>query len=68
MVDPEENRTATIIREFGEEALNSLEATDEQKLEINKVMKDFFIKGTNVSKLYIYNIYVYIETIDWQSI
>jgi len=50
MVDPGENRTVTLIREFGEEALNTLEATDDQKEEINQAMDAFFKAGNTVSE------------------
>lgn len=53
MVNPGENRTATLMREFGEEALNSLEATDEQKIRINKVLFDFFQAGHTIYRGYV---------------
>ena len=51
MVDPGEPRTATLIREFGEEACNSLEATPEQKVKITAQLTELFSKGTKVSVL-----------------
>lgn len=47
-MNPGEDRTITLMREFGEEALNSLEATDEEKAQINQVMKNFFKDGFKV--------------------
>ena len=46
MVDGGEHVSATLKREFGEEALNSLE--DEQKEETKKLIQDFFNAGTKV--------------------
>lgn len=53
MVNPGENRTITLMREFGEEALNSLEATGEEKEQITKVLKDFFQNGFTIYKGYV---------------
>ncbi|XP_053375162.1 ADP-ribose pyrophosphatase, mitochondrial-like [Mercenaria mercenaria] len=53
MVDPEEERTATLIREFGEEALNSLEATDEGKIKIKETLTHFFKDGLKIYKGYV---------------
>ena len=49
MVDPGENRTATLIREFGEEACNSLEASAEQKAKITQLLTELFSSGDTVS-------------------
>ena len=56
MVDPGENRTATLIREFGEEALNSLEKTDEEKEKIKKMLTELFHEGDKVCCIYIVKI------------
>lgn len=48
-MNPGENRTATLIREFGEEALNTLEATDDEKEQIQNTMDSFFQGGVTVS-------------------
>ncbi|XP_060585501.1 ADP-ribose pyrophosphatase, mitochondrial-like [Ruditapes philippinarum] len=54
MVDPGENRTATLIREFGEEALNSLEKTDEEKQKIKRMLTDLFVnKGEVIYRGYV---------------
>ena len=49
MVDGGEHVSATLKREFGEEALNSLE--DEQKDETKKLIEDFFKAGTKENTL-----------------
>ena len=54
MVDGGEHVSATLKREFGEEALNSLE--DEQKDETKKLIEDFFKTGTKVKTfIFIFN-------------
>ncbi|KAH3884364.1 hypothetical protein DPMN_008342 [Dreissena polymorpha] len=53
MVNPGENKTATLIREFGEEALNSLEKSEKQIEEMKKSMADFFKDGETVYKGYV---------------
>lgn len=53
MVDPGEPRTATLIREFGEEACNSLEATPEQKAKINQQLTELFSTGEPIYKGYV---------------
>ncbi|KAL4223959.1 ADP catabolic process [Mactra antiquata] len=53
MVDPGDNKTATLIKEFGEEALNTLEASDEEKEMINNKLKTFFENGITIYKGYV---------------
>lgn len=53
MVDPGENRTATLIREFGEEACNSLEASAEQKAKITQLLTELFSSGDTIYKGYV---------------
>jgi len=48
MVDPGENRTATLMREFGEEALNMLEAGAEEKAHMQQLLAQFFQDGHKV--------------------
>ncbi|KAK9752592.1 NUDIX domain [Popillia japonica] len=48
MVDPGETVTATLKREFQEEALNSLEANAEQLEKDRNLVADFFKEGTEV--------------------
>ena len=48
MVDAGEAVSATLKREFGEEALNSLEATEEEKAEMEKALSKLFSSGTEV--------------------
>lgn len=48
MVDAGEFITATLKREFGEEALNSLEASEEEKREMEKMIAKLFDGGTEV--------------------
>lgn len=53
MVDPGEPMTATLIREFGEEACNSLEASPAQKAKITKQLTELFSGGTMIYKGYV---------------
>ena len=48
MVDPDETKTEALKREFGEEALNSKEATPEQKEKIARDVEKFFAEGDKV--------------------
>lgn len=52
MVEAGDTVSATLKKEFGEEALNSLEATDERKKELDKLLSELFKQGTQVSGLY----------------
>ena len=49
MVDPGEKVTATLPREFAEEALDSESKTEEQQMELLDMLKDFFSKGKEVN-------------------
>ena len=49
MVDANENVSVTLKREFGEEALNSLELPDEKKKELEKQINQLFAGGKTVS-------------------
>jgi len=53
MVDPGETVTTTLRREFGEEALNSLEANDETKKKIEKNIDELFMQGTEIYRGYV---------------
>ena len=48
MVDAGEVVTMTLRREFGEEALNSLEATDQEKRHIEASINELFSRGQEV--------------------
>ena len=50
MVDPGEVITTTIRREFGEETLNTLNASPEEKKTIEKNIDDLFCTGKEVRK------------------
>ena len=50
MVDPGEVITTTIRREFGEETLNTLNASPEEKKRIEKNIDDLFSTGKEVRK------------------
>lgn len=50
-MDAGESVSATLRREFGEEAMNSLEATPEEKVEIEEAIKDLFEHGQEVCML-----------------
>lgn len=53
MVDDDEEVSLALKREFGEEALNSLQATDEQKEKLEAEMKRFFANGNEIFKGYV---------------
>ncbi|CAG9773949.1 unnamed protein product [Ceutorhynchus assimilis] len=53
MVDPGEQVSETLKREFMEEALNSLEATPDQRRLDEQMIKSFFSKGTEIYKGYV---------------
>ncbi|KAL5017471.1 hypothetical protein ScPMuIL_007060 [Solemya velum] len=53
MVDPGEHVNQTLKREFGEEAMNSLEASAEDKKKIEKTIANFFSGGKKVYKGYV---------------
>lgn len=50
MVDPGDNVTNTLKKEFGEEALNSLELSPEENKKIHESLEDLFHHGTMVIK------------------
>lgn len=49
MIDPGDTVSRTLRKEFGEEAMNSLEATDEEKKEIEAHINELFKAGNKVS-------------------
>ncbi|XP_045606104.2 ADP-ribose pyrophosphatase, mitochondrial isoform X1 [Procambarus clarkii] len=53
MVDPGERVSATLQREFQEEALNSIEMTHEQKQQIEQKLNNFFQGGEEVFRGYV---------------
>ena len=50
MVDPGDTVTNTLKKEFGEEALNSLELSSEEKKRIHDSLEDLFHHGYTVVK------------------
>lgn len=50
MVDPGDTVTNTLKKEFGEEALNSLELSPEENKRIHDSLEDLFHHGTMVLK------------------
>lgn len=54
MVDPGELVTATLRREFGEEALNSLEANKHSKGTLEKKIDDLFQQGFEVRMTFVF--------------
>ena len=52
MVDPGEAVSVTLKREFGEEALNSMEASLEEKHEIEEAIRDLFEHGQEVRSIW----------------
>jgi len=53
MVDPGEHVTTTLRREFGEEALNTLEANEEIRKGVEKSIEELFDKGSEVYRGYV---------------
>jgi len=53
MVDSGENVSATVRREFMEEALNGLEMENDSKQNVEKMLNDFFSKGTKIYQGYV---------------
>ena len=49
MIDPGEKLTVTLKREFSEEAMNSLEASNEEKKQIEEHVSELFNRGEEVS-------------------
>lgn len=50
MVDPGDTVSRTLRKEFGEEAMNSLEASPEEKKQIEKQISELFKGGHKVRK------------------
>ena len=50
MVEPGDTVSNTLKKEFGEEAMNSLEATPEEKEKIEEQINELFSHGVKVSK------------------
>ena len=48
MIDAGDTVSATLKKEFGEEAMNSLEASEEEKKEIKAKIDEMFKKGVEV--------------------
>ena len=48
MVEAGDTVSATLKKEFGEEAMNSLEATDEEKKQIKAKIDEMFKQGEQV--------------------
>lgn len=48
MVEAGDSVSATLKKEFGEEAMNSLEATDKEKAAMEKAVSMLFSAGTQV--------------------
>ena len=63
MVDPGENVSATLKREFGEEALNSLEVDEKTKRDLQKRLDQFFANGTEVIVLFWRLMFVLFSTV-----
>lgn len=53
MVDPNETVSATLMREFMEEALNSLEMDDAGRKVLQGSIKEFFRRGSEIYKGYV---------------
>lgn len=51
MVDPGDTVTNTLKKEFGEEALNSLELSPEENKRIHDSLEDLFDHGNKVLKI-----------------
>ena len=49
MVEAGDTVTGTLKKEFGEEALNSLEQSEEKKREIERLVTELFNNGEQVS-------------------
>jgi len=53
MIDPGELVSKTLQREFGEEALNTLDMSDDEKNQILKLVATFFQNGVEVYRGYV---------------
>lgn len=58
MVDPGDLVSITIKKEFGEEALNSLEMTEEEKKEMHEMVEDFLSNGDEVSFTFYFHFFI----------
>lgn len=54
MVDANETVSVTLKREFGEEALNSLEMSNEKKIDLERKIAEIFSNGVEVTSLYLF--------------
>jgi len=50
MVDPGDTVSRTLKKEFGEEAMNSMEASETEKIEIESHINELFKGGTKVRR------------------
>ena len=50
MIDPGEKVSRSLRREFGEEALQSLEMPEAEKTEVLQMIDEFFKEGTEIYK------------------
>jgi len=50
MVDPGDTVSRTLKKEFGEEAMNSMEASETEKIEIERHINELFKGGTKVGR------------------
>ena len=60
MVDPGDTVTNTLKKEFGEEALNSMELSQEENKRLHESLEDLFHHGTSVTKNYAYFTCIYV--------
>jgi len=51
MVDPGDSVSNTLKKEFGEEALNSIEASEEERKKLSELVNELFKKGEMVSSI-----------------
>ena len=54
MVDPGDTVSATLKKEFGEEAMNSLEANPDEKKKIEEQINQLFSQGEKVKFYFIF--------------
>lgn len=50
MVNPGDTVTNTLKKEFGEEALNSMELSPEENKRLHETLEDLFRHGTSVTR------------------
>jgi ADP-ribose pyrophosphatase len=53
MVETGDSVSATLRKEFGEEALNSIDATEEQRKELEALLEKLFATGVEVFRGYV---------------